>query len=88
MAWQVASETCAYLKFDAWGHLSARFEAHTVVDGPAWTQAYAGERSRRLPVRPLEALRTQHEGLSIEALAPPRADDATAWGLVVDGVCQ
>lgn len=84
--WQVASETCAYLKFDAWGETTVRFDANPVPGAGRLTAAYAEERAARLPVRPVAALLELEPALDLAALAPPKVDDATAWGLVLDGV--
>lgn len=84
--WQVASETCAYLKFDAWGQAPAKFVAGAISDRDGLVAAWQAERAARLPVRPVAALQALSPALDLDALAPPEVDDATAWGMVLDGV--
>ncbi len=86
LEWQVASETCQYLKFDAWGRSSARFERRPLESARRLVADHVAERAARLPVRPLEALLEIDPDLDLAALAPPASDDATAWGVVLDGV--
>lgn len=89
VAFEVASETCAYLKFDAWGMVPARLTAVSDVDADAIAAAYRAEVAARLPVRPIAALANLYPGLDPArlVLAPPAdGDPPTAYGLVVDGV--
>jgi len=88
-ALEVASETCAYLKFDAWGLAPARYSPGPVADRDALIAAYRAEVASRLPVRPVAELATRYPGLSLAGLdlvTPADADPPTAYGLVVDGV--
>lgn len=83
--YQVGSETCVYFRVDLWGMATA---ATAPAEGPvaATVAAFRDERARRLPVKPMTALATDFPGADPEAFEPPSVEDATAWGLVVDGV--
>lgn len=86
VSWQVASETCAYLKIDAWGMFPADYRPRTIPEAAALKAAYRKERSERLPVRSLADLKALHPDIDLDALAPPANDDATVYGVVLDGV--
>lgn len=86
LAWQVASETCAYLKFDAWGLTPAQLKPGVIQDAAAIKAAYRDEREARMPLRSLADLQVTYPGINMEALAPPAVADATVYGLVIDGV--
>ena len=88
-AYQVASETCLYLKIDLWGALPARYRPGAVGSAAQVVAAYEREHAARLPVRPIEALARDHPGARPEAFgntADVPAADMTAYGFVIDGV--
>lgn len=88
-ALEVASETCAYLKFDAWGMVPARFVPGAVAGSEAAVAAWREEVAARLPVRPVADLARLYPGVDLDRLdlmTPADGDPASAWGLVVDGV--
>ncbi len=84
--WQIASETCLYLKFDAWGRSGAAFTAGVVPEAESTREAWRNEQAAHMPTRPVAALLERDPDLDLDALAPPAVDDATAWGVVLDGV--
>lgn len=89
VALEIASETCAYLKFDAWGLIPARLDLSPTPGAEAVVQAYRAERAARLSVRPVSDLAARFPGVDVDRLALARPGDGdlpTAWGLVVDGV--
>jgi hypothetical protein len=89
VAMEIASETCAYLKFDAWALVPARLTPTAIPNADAVIAAWRDEVAARLPVRPLAELTTLRPDLNLAAfaLAPPTdGDPPTAYGLVVDGV--
>lgn len=89
VALEIASETCAYLKFDAWGLFPARLDLSPAPDAEAVVRAYEAESAARLPVRPAGDLTARFPGVDVARLALARPGDGdlpTAWGLVVDGV--
>ncbi len=87
VAWMIASETCAYLKFDFRGVLEARIESELAADPTVIAAAYRRERGRRMPTRPatdLAALGVDLAGFVSPADVNP--EDLTTWGVVYDGV--
>jgi hypothetical protein len=89
VALEIASETCAYLKFDAWATVPARLTPAAVPDADAILAAWRDEVAARLPVRPLAELARLRPDLNLAAFAltaPTDGDPPTAYGLVVDGV--
>jgi CubicO group peptidase (beta-lactamase class C family) len=87
--WQVASETCAYFQFDAWGRAAVEFRPAAVPTAEDVRRAHRAELSHRWPVRPITALPLEHPGAdpadfgSAEEVPP---DSMTAFGVIVDGV--
>lgn len=89
VAYQVSSETCAYLKLDLWGVLPARYRIAKVARTADIVSAYAREVAARLPTRPIEALATDYPGADPAAFGSPGEvprEDMTAFGFVIDGV--
>lgn len=89
VALEIASETCAYLKFDAWATVPARLTPVAIPDADAIVAAWRDEVAARLPVRPLAALAGLRPDVNLAAFAlaaPTDGDAPTAYGLVVDGV--
>lgn len=89
VAFEIASETCAYLKFDAWGLVPAQLQPAADTDADAIVAAHEVEIAARLPVRPLADLEALYPGFDASRLAlaaPVDGDPPTAFGLVLDGV--
>lgn len=89
VAYQVSSETCAYLKLDLWGVLPARYRPAAVARSADIAAAYEREVAARLPTRPIEALASAYPGADPAAFGDPREvppGDMTAYGFVIDGV--
>lgn len=92
VAWQIASETCSYLQFDAWGRIEARFTPGLVpsrINAAEAVAADARDLAGRMLVRPLSALAQDHPGVDPRAFASPAEVDPralTTFGVVVDGV--
>lgn len=90
VAFQIGSETCAYLKFDLWGKVRAAYEQTTRGEAEAAAIARVDRHvEARLPVRPLGALAQARPGTDTESLL--FADginpaDVSVYGLLVDGV--
>jgi CubicO group peptidase (beta-lactamase class C family) len=87
--YEIASETCAYFKFDSWGLVSASFAPALPARATDLAASYRAEVSARLPVRPLSELIARHPQLSAAGLAlatPKDGDPATLHGVVVNGV--
>ncbi|MDP1631683.1 MAG: serine hydrolase [Caulobacter sp.] len=89
VVFEIASETCAYFKFDAWGLSPARLFPDEADGADAVATAYAAEVAGRLPVRPIALLGRLYPDLDLTrlTLAPSvDGDPPTAYGLVADGV--
>ncbi|MEI7573580.1 MAG: hypothetical protein WCJ52_10710 [Phenylobacterium sp.] len=89
VALEIASETCAYLKFDAWATVPARLTPAAIPDGDAVIAAWRDQVVARLPVRPLAELARLRPDVNLAAFAlgaTKGGDPPTAFGLVVDGV--
>ncbi|MGE0581249.1 MAG: serine hydrolase [Steroidobacteraceae bacterium] len=89
VAYQVSSETCAYLKLDLWGVLPARYRPAKIARGGEVRAAYAREVAARLPTRPIETLAAAYPGANPAAFGNPDEvprEDMTAYGFVIDGV--
>jgi hypothetical protein len=88
-AWQVASETCRYEKFDAWGWLAAHYTPHTVRDADEIVAAYRHEVAVRMPVKPIAQLAVDHPGAvpgNFGAAREVAPENMTVYGFVIDGV--
>lgn len=86
VAWQVASETCLYVKINLWGVIDASFEPGSISSAEKVITAYRAEVANRLPVKPLSDLREDYPGLEPAAFDPPGLDDASVYGFVINGV--
>jgi len=89
-AWQIVSETCAYLRFDAWGVIDGDFET-AEAGAPAEAQIawFRCHEAARLPVRPLAALAEDYPGVDPASLGYAdglERDDLTVLGVVADGI--
>ncbi|HVY84571.1 MAG TPA: hypothetical protein VG943_05530, partial [Caulobacterales bacterium] len=88
VAWEIASETCAYNQFDAWGVSQATYR-RGAPHADAIAAAYALERAARMPSKPFAQLAVDHPGVDLSAFASP-ADihpaSLTTFGVIADGV--
>ncbi|MGD9599705.1 MAG: serine hydrolase [Steroidobacteraceae bacterium] len=87
--YEIASETCPYLKVDLWGVVASHYRPGPVAARDTVVGQYAREVAARLPTRPISALahdfpgaRPRHFGSSAEVAA----GDLTAFGFVIDGI--
>lgn len=88
VAWQIASETCAYLQFDAWGVAEASYRAQA-PNSDALIAADAAEQQARMETRPFAQLAVDHPGVDLSAFANPADIDPealTTFGLIAGGV--
>lgn len=89
LAYQVSSQTCAYLKFTLWGRRPASYVAGPVAGAAALKDARDAEVASRLDTKPLTALAVDFRGADASQFGaadevPPQ--QLTARGFVVDGV--
>ena len=89
VAWQIASETCIYFKFDMWGRAAATYKSGAVADAARIAADYAQEVAHRMPTRPIEALAQDFSGADISNFGSAGvvpASDIALYGLVANGV--
>jgi len=65
VAYQIASETCLYLKANFWGKLDATYTPASIAGAATIKTDYEAEVSRRMPVKPLSALATDYPGSGV-----------------------
>lgn len=86
-AWQIGSETCGYLQFDAWGTATLRYQPGPVPDAAALVAAERAQLARRLPRRALADLKAAFPQVDLASLDGEKTPGSvTAFGLVVNGV--
>lgn len=89
VAYQVAGDTCLYMKVNFWGRLDATYTPAAVAGSTVLKADYETEVARRMPVKPMSALAIDYPGSGV---APNNiGSDATAgqraiYGVAVDGV--
>lgn len=65
VAYQIASETCYYLKANFWGKLAATYTPTAIAGAATIRSNYEAEVARRIPVKPLSALATDYPGKGV-----------------------
>lgn len=86
VAWQVASETCLYVKINLWGVINSRYEPRSIASAEEVITAYRTEVANRLPVKPLSDIREDYPDLEPAGFYPPGLDDASVYGFVINGI--
>ncbi len=96
VSYQIAGETCAYLRFNMWGQLDASYTSGTVSNEQIIKSAYETEVNRRIPTKSIDELDNLHPGIksNLEAgfytYANPSwnqdENDVSIYGVAVDGV--
>lgn len=89
VAYQIASETCAYFKADLWGLLPARYTPGTVDGAQRLIAEYRAEVAGRMPVRPLASLALDYPDTDPAMFAAPNGKnprEISLVGFVIDGV--
>lgn len=86
--WQIASETCAYFQFDAWGLMVSGFETGDVENAAAIVERHDREIASRLPVRSIEDLAQDYPEMDAGAFGAASdvdPEDMTLFGLTASG---
>lgn len=65
VAYQIAAETCLYMKLNFWGRLEASYTPGAVAGAQQIKDAYAAEVAGRMPIKPISALATDYPGSGI-----------------------
>jgi Beta-lactamase len=90
VAYEIASETCGYLKFDMWGLAAAEYAPRDLsAEAAPVLERLDAHRRSRLPVRPLADLAQDFPGVEPARLGVAdgiRPEDISVLGMVVDGV--
>ncbi|MEM8816520.1 MAG: serine hydrolase domain-containing protein [Pseudomonadota bacterium] len=88
-AFQIASETCPYFKFDMWGMLDIEIADAEIESAPALLRAFEKHRDSRIPVRDIAQLGEAYPDVDTAgfgSLAGMNPDDMSVYGLLVDGI--
>jgi hypothetical protein len=89
VAYEIASETCFYFKFNMWGQSAAAYLPQKVADADEIRAVYAREVAQRLPTRPIGQLAHDFPGVRPAEFGSPSevpAADMTLYGVVANGV--
>ncbi len=89
LAYQIASETCYYLKVNFWGRLDALYTPAAVAGAATIKSSYEAEVARRMPVKPITALATDYPGSGVVIAnigSDVTASHMTIYGVAYNGV--
>ena len=89
IAYQIASETCLYFKFDLWGLVEAKSAVSTPANAGRIASDFSDEITRRLPVKLIGQLAVDYPAAAIDLLGGAgKIDpgDITLFGFVIDGI--
>jgi len=86
VAYQVGSETCQYFQADLWGVLPARYLPGKVPEADRIIAAHRLEKSRRLPIRPLEAISELAPGIRAEQFITMPGSEVSVAGFIINGI--
>lgn len=87
-AYLIASETCAYFKFDMWGELHADVDLQDADPQRRQADDYLQSRAARLPVAPIATINAAFPKIDSSAFGPVgkmKAEDMTVYGFIVNG---
>ncbi|WP_428410127.1 hypothetical protein [Hyphococcus sp.] len=88
-AYQIASETCLYFKFNMWGLINADYDQGTVTGAASIISAYQAEEAGRMTTKPISAIAADYPGTDASAFgASSEVSPAhmSAFGFVYNGV--
>ncbi|MDT0602267.1 choice-of-anchor D domain-containing protein [Thalassotalea castellviae] len=89
VAYQIATETCAYFKYDSWGILDASYTPSSVVNAGVIANNYQAEVARRMPTKTIADLTVDFPTASIDTSkigSDQASADQTVYGVVIDGI--
>ena len=89
VAFEIASETCLYFKFDLWGLVDAKYVPGPVPDAAGLVQAHRRQLAGRLPTRPIASLASDRPGADpgrFGGAGVIQPEDMTVYGFVIDGI--
>ena len=85
LSFQIASETCYYLKFDMWGTVPLNYQPGEVGSREELKAAYRAEAAARLPVKPLSDLAEDYPGARPEHFLNHDISTVSTYGFLIDG---
>ena len=88
VAYEIASETCFYFKFNMWGQVAAKYFLGKIANAIEVRAAYAREVAQRLPTRPIDQLAKDFPGADPAQFGSPKevpSADMTMFGVVASG---
>lgn len=88
-AYQIASETCAYFKFNMWGTVNTSYSSYAIDGKEKIIERYQTEIENRLPVKPIEELTKRYPNANPQAFSAPgeiSPEHMTLYGFVIDSV--
>lgn len=89
VSYQIASETCAYFKYNMWGQMSATYTPYAISGQQALTDAYEAEVAARMPTKPISALATDYPsaGVTIANIGSEQTSaHRSAFGVAINNV--
>ncbi len=89
LAYEIAAETCLYMKVNFWGRLGATYSDGSVTGASTIKSDYEDEVARRMPVKPISALATDYPGNGVTTSnigSDITAADMTLYGVAYNGI--
>ncbi|MDT0602266.1 serine hydrolase domain-containing protein [Thalassotalea castellviae] len=89
VSYQVAADTCLYLKFNMWGRLKANYTPKTIANSAVIQRDYEAEVARRMPTRPISQLAEDYPsaGVNIANIGSNQVKQhMTLYGIAYKGV--
>jgi hypothetical protein len=89
VAYQIASETCHYFRFNLWGSLAATYLPQAIPDATKWIADFESEIAARMPTRPIARLASDYPGAGVQTAnigGDQAAAHMSAFGVAVDGI--
>lgn len=88
VAYEIASETCSYFQFNAWGYAEAHYVRAPIASRTEIIARYRGETAARVPMKPIGALSAAYPNASASGFGSATEvapQDMTLFGVVADG---
>lgn len=88
VSYQIASETCAYFRFNMWGTVEAAYSQGEIQDKDQYFESYANEISSRMPSKPIAELSEDFPEADPKEFSAPEEleqEHMTLYGFVIDG---
>jgi len=86
VAWQVASETCLYLKVNLWGVVDAAYQPELIAEAETILSSHKNGQANRFPVKDIRYLDEDFPLLESSAFAPSAPGDISVYGYVTNGI--